>query len=201
MSSPAILLQVGKRVALLAAEAYMKRNALLLMIPVALLVAACASTDPMAPMVPGAMTDSEVAAVVQTANEGEVMHGQAASTRATNAEVRAFAQMMVTDHSNANEQLRNFLSTNNMTASETGASSALRDNAQRSLTALNSYNGAAFDREYMNSQVAMHQWVLNSLDNTLIPSTRNAGLRTWLQGQRAAVATHLDRARRIQSGL
>lgn len=179
----------------------MKRNMFLLMIPVAMFAAACATTDPMAPLVPGAMTDSEVAAIVQTANEGEVMHGQTAASRATNAEVRAFAQMMVTDHSNANEQLRNFLASNNMSTSETSASSSLRDNAQRSMTALNSYSGAAFDREYMNSQVAMHQWLLNSLDNTLIPSTRNAGLRTWLQGQRAAVATHLDRARRIQSGL
>ena len=179
----------------------MRRKLFLMMIPVAMIAAGCATTDTTAPMMPGAMTDGEVAAVLQTANEGEVMHGQAATTRATNAEVRAFAQMMVTDHTAANEQLRNFLASNNMTASGTSESAALRDSAQRTLAALNTYSGANFDRQYMASQVAMHQWVLNSLDSTLIPSTRNSGLRTWLQGQRSAIATHLDRARRIQSGL
>ena len=178
----------------------MKRNVFVLAATLVFAVA-CATTDTTMQPMPGAMSDAEVAGIVQVANEGEVSHGQAASQKATTEEVRAFAQMMVSDHTNALDQMRSFLSTNNMSASETTESRNLKSAGQQTMTALNTYSGRAFDREYMRSQVEMHQWLLNALDNTLIPSTRNAGFRTWLQTQRGAVATHLDRARRIQSGL
>ena len=179
----------------------MKRN-ISLLITTLVFAAGCATTynDPVPP-VAGTMSDAEVAGVVQVANEGEVSMGQTASQKATSEEVRAFAQMMVTDHNNALSQLRSFLSSNNMTPADTNESRNLRSAGQQTVTALNTYSGRAFDREYMRSQVEMHQWLLNALDNTLIPSTRSAGFRTWLQTQRSAVATHLDRARRIQSGL
>lgn len=177
----------------------MKRNTLFLMFAVVMMTGACATTD-MA-LAPGAWAESDVAGLMQTANEGEVMQGQAASSRATSAEVRAFAQMMVSDHTAANDRLRDVLSRNNMTATMNADASTLRDNAQRTVTALNTYSGTAFDRQYMQTQVDLHQWLLSSLDNSLIPSARTAELRTLLQTQRGSVATHLERARQILNGL
>lgn len=181
----------------------MKRNMFVLLISM-MVAAGCATTDPMdMPPASGGnwMPDAEVLSIVQTANEGEVMQGQAASSRAQSDEVRAFAQMLVSDHTAALDRLRTVASANGMTAAENESGRMLRDSARRTVDAVNTYRGRDFDREFIRVQVANHEWLLTSLDNTLIPSTRNAALRTLLQTQRNSVATHLDRARRIQSGL
>lgn len=45
----------------------------------------------------------------------------------------------------------------------------------------------------------MHTRALTLLDDTLIPSARNAEFRAFLQTVRASVQQHLTRARQIQS--
>ena len=165
----------------------------------ALVLSACATTayEPM----PGALPPSDVAGIVMTANEGEIQQGQAASQKATNAQVREFAQMMVTDHTNANNTARDVFSREGISPGENDTTRTLSSNSRRTVTNLNTYSGAAFDREYMRTQVAMHEWTLNALDNLLIPSSTSADVRSMLQTQRAAVAAHLERARQILAGL
>jgi putative membrane protein len=174
-----------------------------------LLAAACATNDTMTssssmPGMPGnsrMWSDSDIAGIVRTANQGEVDQGQTASTRATSADVRAFAQMMVTDHTNALSQGTNLFSRNNIAPNDNDLSRNLQSNSQQAVSALSTYSGAEFDRQYIQSQIDMHQWLLSSLDNTLIPATRNRDLRNFLQTQRASVAAHLERARQIQGSI
>ena len=165
---------------------------LVMIFPALLLAAACATVD-----TTGMMTESDVVAVVQAANEGEVQHGQAAGSKASADEVRAFAQMMVTDHTGSSNRISRI----GITPSENETSRTLRQNARQTLDALNSYSGAAFDRQYMQSQIDVHQWVLTALDSSLIPGARNPELREQLTSMRANVAMHLQRARQIRDGL
>lgn len=174
----------------------MKKN--LLLLPLVVFLAACATT---LPTVPGALPEGDIAAIVTAANEGEIQQGQAASERATSAEVRAFAQMMVADHTAALDRGREVFGRFNVTPSDSDVSRTLRDNSGRTVTALNTYTGSAFDREYMRTQIDLHQWLLNSLDQSLIPSATRRDVREMLEAQRASVAAHLDRARAIQAGL
>jgi putative membrane protein len=170
-----------------------------------LLIAACSTNTNMTSSstipVPGLYSDSDIAAIVTNANQGEIDQAQVALTKASSPEVRAFAQMMITDHGNALTQARDLFSRKNITATDNDVSRNLVSNSQQTITAVSSYNGSEFDRQYIQSQVDVHQWLLNTLDQTLIPSAQNRDLRTFLQTQRTAVATHLDRARQILSGL
>jgi putative membrane protein len=170
---------------------------------VVFLVSACSSTmsSPMNMAMPGAWPQSDIAGVVMTANEGEVQQGNAAVSKATSSDVRAFAQMMVSDHTSAMNMARDVFSRNGITPAENDTTRKLRDTSQRAITNLGTYSGASFDRMYMQAQVDTHQWLLNSLDSTLIPSATNDDVRTLLQNQRAAVSTHLDRARQILGGM
>ncbi|HKR66973.1 MAG TPA: DUF4142 domain-containing protein, partial [Thermoanaerobaculia bacterium] len=149
----------------------------------------------------GAIPASDIAGIVVTANDGEIQQGQAASSRATSADVRAFAQMMVTDHTNALATARDAFSRQGVTPGENETTRALKDNTPRTITNLATYTGAAYDRKYMQVQVDLHQWLLSALDTALIPSAPNAEMRSLLQTQRMAVAQHLDRARTILGGL
>jgi putative membrane protein len=163
------------------------------------LATACATTDMQT--MPGAMPENDVAGIVRTANQGEVEQGQAASSRAQSADVRSFASMMVTDHTAALNRANEVWSRNNITPTDNETSRTLADNSRRTISALSTYTGTAFDRQYMQAQVDLHQWLLTSLDTTLIPSARTPENRTLLQTQRGSVATHLERARQILNGL
>ena len=125
----------------------------------------------------------------------------AALSKATSTDVRNFAQMMVTDHTNALNTAQSLFSSHNITATDNTTSTNLRNGSQQTITALNTYSRSSFDRTYMQAQVDAHQWLLNTLDSTLIPSAHSSAVRTLLQTQRGTVASHLDRARQILQGL
>jgi putative membrane protein len=175
----------------------------LVLLPLLWLAGACGSmnnTNASMAAMPGALPASDVAGIVATANEGEIQQGQAAAPKATSAEVRAFAQMMVSDHTAALTAARDTFARNNVTPSENDTTRTLREGSQRTIANLATYNGAAFDRMYMQSQVDLHQWLLTTMDTVLIPSSRGE-MRTLLETQRASVASHLERARQIRAGL
>jgi len=92
------------------------------------------------------------------AGMAEVQLGQLASERASDAEVKAFGQMMVTDHSRANDELKQVASQLNVTL-PTQLDSKHRDLAER----LSKLRGADFDRQYMNAMVQGHQEVAAKL--------------------------------------
>lgn len=174
------------------------RTQLLVLTVAALSLLGCATTmDPL----PGAMSDAEIAAIVTTAHEGEISHGNGATPKASSTEVREFAQMLVSDHTNALNNARETFNRAGVTPMENDASNALRNNAERTWSALTTYSGRDFDRQFVKAQVDQHQWLLNTLDQSLIPAARNAEVRALLQTQRGSVARHLDHGRRLWNSM
>ena len=159
--------------------------------PLALLLISCGSMATQTPVPP-----NDIAGILSTANQGEIDQANAALGKATNGDVRAFAQMMVTDHTNAANTARDVFARNGITPADNATTNDLKTNGQRSTMNLNAYSGASFDRAYMQAQVDMHQWLLTNLDSLLIPSARG-DLRNFLETTRGTVSSHLDKAREI----
>jgi putative membrane protein len=195
----AAFLRLAQKV--LATVSMIKRNAFVALLATLLFATACATTNTAGMNMPGRLSDADVAGIVVAANEGEIQQGNAAASRATNADVRNFAQMMVSDHTNALNAARDLAGRNNMTPAENDTTAALRSGTQQTIQSLGTYSGTAFDRTYMQTQVDLHQWLLSVMDSHLIPSARNADLRAQLTTQRASVAAHLERARAILGGV
>src|SRR4051794_36469034 len=186
-----------------------KMMKLVAVVSVALLVVACGSTNSgnvssassMNGMNGTAITGPDIAGILATANQGEIDAGQLASTKATSAAVRDFANMMVRDHTSALSDARAVFGRSNLVPNSSNQTAmALQDLSNRTRRSLDQYAGSAFDRTYMQTQVDMHQWLLNQIDSTLLPASRG-DLRTLLTNQRASVAAHLDRARTILNSM
>ena len=168
---------------------------------IAFTMAACATAPQQSPAGNMNLSDGEVAGVLMAINEGEIMHGEIARTRASSTEVRSFADMMVRDHTAALERLRGVVSQSNITPAENDLVRTLRTGAEQTATALRAMSGAEFDRAYMRSQVEMHDWVLRSIDTSLLPSTQSSRLMMLERDARPAIAGHLEHARRIHGTL
>ena len=177
----------------------MQKTALIAIALSTLLLGACATTDANTPATPN--VDGHIAGIVLAANEGEIQQGNAAAGRATNADVRSFAQMMATDHTSALNAARDTAARAGITPQDNDTTAALRSTSPQVITNLGTYTGADYDRQYIDYQIALHQWLLNGLDTQLIPLAHNGELKTLLQTQRASVAAHLERARSIRGRL
>jgi putative membrane protein len=108
---------------------------------------------------PAGATDS--AAFVRdmtVAGMAEVQLGNLAAQRASNAEVKAYGQMMVKDHTAASNELKAIVANMRLQA-PTSVDQKHRDLAER----LGRLQGAEFDRAYMDAMVASHEEVAGKM--------------------------------------
>ena len=149
----------------------------------------------------GAVTDPQIAAIVVAANDVDIAAGQLAKERGSNAEVKAFAERMVTDHSGVNKAATDLVTRLGVTPEPNATSQKLTADGEAARQRLQGQQGAAFDRAYIDQEVAYHQAVLDAIDQTLIPSAQNGELKALLEQTRPAVQAHLDHARQLQTAL
>lgn len=147
------------------------------------------------------LSDPEVAHVAVTANSIDIDMGKFAQARTKNAAVRAFAQRMITDHTGVNEQAAALAKKLGVTPADNAVSQSLQADAKEARTKLESLHGAAFDKAYLDREIAYHQAVLDAIDKVLVPTTDNAELKKLLTDVRPAIASHLDHAKRVRGML
>ncbi|TMH28131.1 MAG: DUF4142 domain-containing protein, partial [Betaproteobacteria bacterium] len=66
---------------------------------------------------------------------------------------------------------------------------------------LKKLKGSAFDRAYVDHEVAYHQAVLDALDKTLIPNAKNEELKALMVKVRPAFVAHLEHAKSMQASM
>lgn len=125
----------------------------------------------------------------------EVELGKLAQRRATAEPVRAFAELMVADHSKANDKLATLGKSVN---AEIPGGLDPEDAAFRA--ELEKEKGATFDQRYLVKQVGDHQKTLNLLQ-WQISNGQNAALKAFASEQLPVVSEHLRQAQTALASL
>jgi putative membrane protein len=146
-------------------------------------------------------TDAEIAAIVVTANQVDIDAGKLATAKAANAEVKAFAQRMVVDHTGVNTAAGELAAKLKLTPKDNATAQSLKAGGKKNVTTLEGLQGAAFDRAYVEQEVAYHQAVLDALDKTLVPHAKNAELKALLVKVRPAFVAHLEHAKTLLASI
>jgi putative membrane protein len=147
------------------------------------------------------INDAQIASIVVTANQVDVDAGKLAQKSATNPEVKKFAERMVADHEGVNKQAVALATKLKVTPQDNDTSKALKAGGEQNIAKLKTLRGAAFDKAYVDQEVAYHQAVLDAIDKTLVPNASNAELKALIVKVRPAIAAHLEHAKHIQSTL
>ena len=148
-----------------------------------------------------APNDAQIAAIVVTANQVDIDAGKLAESHGSTAEVKAFGKQMVTDHTGVNKQATALVTKLKVKPEDNPTSQSLKAGGEKNITALKVLKGPAFDKAYIDNEVAYHQQVLDALDKTLIPNASNAELKALLVKVRPAFVAHLEHAKKIQATL
>ena len=145
--------------------------------------------------------DAQIAAIVVTANQVDIDAGKLAESKADNAQVKAFGRQMVTDHSGVNKQATELVTKLGVKPEDNATAQSLKSGGAANVKALSSLSGAAFDKAYIDHEVAYHQQVLDAVDKTLIPGASNAELKALLVKARPMFVDHIDQARKLQASV
>jgi putative membrane protein len=147
------------------------------------------------------VTDPQIASIVVTANQVDIDAGKLAAARSTNPEVKKFGQLMVTDHTGVNKSAVALVTKLKVKPEDNATSKALKTGGDKNLANLKTLKGEAFDKAYVDQEVAYHQQVLDAVDKTLIPNAKNEELKALLVKVRPAFVAHLEHAKHIQASL
>jgi putative membrane protein len=146
-------------------------------------------------------SDPQIAAIVVTANQVDVDAGKLAKSRTHSKDVKKFAQQMITDHTAVNKQATALAKKLKVKPEASDTSRSLKKGGDDNIASLKKLKGAAFDKAYVDHEVAYHQAVLDAIDKTLVPSADNAELKDLIVKVRPAFVAHLEHAQHLQAQL
>jgi putative membrane protein len=92
-------------------------------------------------------------------NMAEIKLGEMASTRAQNADVKAFARMLVQDHTKASDELKQIITKHNVMPP-----AELSEDGRQTSERLSKLQTTEFDREYVKAMVDKHEKTLDHLE-------------------------------------
>ncbi len=166
--------------------------------------AAAIASPPRAPAAQGAAAapdDAEIAHIVVTANQVDIDAAELAKSKTSNKEVKEFAQRMIIDHTAANRSATDLAKKLSLTPKDNATSQSLAQGGEANRAALSKLTGTAFDRAYVDHEVAYHQQVLDAIDQVLSPNAKNPELKALIASVRPVIASHLQHAKLIQAQL
>lgn len=156
-----------------------------------------AQTNPTTPK----LTDPEIASIAVTANQIDVNYAKIAQKKSKDAAVIEFAKTMENDHNSVIKLATDLAKKLNVTPKSNSVTESLL-NGEKSVTKdLNSKTGAAFDKAYVDNEVAYHDAVIKTVENVLIPDAQNAELKGLLVKALPTFKAHLEHAKMIQQKL
>jgi len=132
----------------------------------------------------------DVKFTVTAANGGmtEVQVSKLALTKSTNPDVTMFAQMMVTDHSKANDELKALAATKNITLPI-----AISDDNQKKIDKLSAETGKDFDKDYSDLMVDDHNSTVD-LFKSEANNGNDSAIKAWATATIPTLEHHLEMA-------
>jgi putative membrane protein len=150
---------------------------------------------------PAKPTDPQIAHIAYTTGQLDIEAGKQALDKSNNQDVRSFAQRMVGDHTSVNDQALALVKKLNVTPEDNPTSQSLTKAADAERKKLAGLDGAAFDKAYVDNEVAYHKTVNEALNKTLIPDAQNADLKSLLEKGLKPFESHQQHAETLAKQL
>lgn len=149
---------------------------------------------------PAPMTDANIMAYLDAANMVDSAGGKLASTKGTSKDVQAFGKMMMGEHHALRVQGQALAKKDNITP-ELASNDTTKQMGEHTASTMNSMaKGAAWDKAYIDHEVAVHESVLDNA-KAAKDATKNDDIKALIDKAAPVIQKHLDRAKEIQKKL
>jgi putative membrane protein len=141
------------------------------------------------------LADTIFAAKAAVGGMAEVALGKMAVTKSSDAKIKDFGNMMVTDHGKANDELKEIARKENIVLPAT-----LDAEHQAKSDSLSKLSGKDFDKAYVAAMIEGHKKTL-ALMQSEAASGKDADLKAFAAKTAPVVQTHLDAINKISDGM
>jgi putative membrane protein len=144
-----------------------------------------------------AVSNDDAKFATDAANGGmaEVALGKLALSKTSNESIKKFAQMMVDDHSKANDELKEIAKKKNITLPE-----AVDTDHQKKMDDLDKKKGTKFDKAYVDAMIDGHKKTLDMM-NKEAKDGKDADLKAFAAKIAPTVQMHLDAIKKIHDSM
>lgn len=123
-----------------------------------------------------ALDDATIVAIYDAANTADIETGELGAKLGSTKQVRDFGTMLATAHRGARQQGRDLAKKLGVTPTPPKGDTSAQDHAAV-MKRLSALKGAAFDKAFLEHEVAYHKAVIAAVQNTLLPTIQNAELK------------------------
>lgn len=139
--------------------------------------------------------DAKFATTAANGGMAEVALGKLALTKTSDAKIKEFATMMVSDHGKANEELTAIAKAKNITLPM-----AVDSTHQKKMDELSKKTGKDFDKAYVDAMVDGHKSTLSLMQDEA-KDGKDAELKAFAGKTAPTVQMHLDMIKKIKDGM
>jgi putative membrane protein len=140
-------------------------------------------------------TDAVFAKKAAIGGMAEVALGKLALTKASSPKIKDFANMMITDHGKANNELMGIAKTENIMLPP-----GVDTKHQAKMDSLSNLSGMAFDKAYVAAMIEGHEKTL-ALMKTEASDGKDTSLKAFAAKTAPIVQMHLDAINKINAGM
>jgi putative membrane protein len=142
------------------------------------------------------LDDPTIIAIFDAANTWDIETGTIAEKKGTTKEIREFGAMLAHDHTVVRQQGRDLAKKLGVHPTPPKDFAMAKDHAD-AVHALHAANGKAFDRAFLEHEVAFHKAVIDAVTTTLLPALQNAEARALVTKVAPAFKAHQDAAQNL----
>ena len=142
------------------------------------------------------LDDPTIIAIFDAANTWDMETGALAAKKGTSREVREFGAMLERDHRVVRQQGRDLVKKLGVQPTAPKDFAMAKDHAT-ALHTLHARSGPAFDRAFLEHEVAFHKAVIDAVTTTLLPALQNAEARALVTKVAPAFQAHMAAAQNL----
>jgi putative membrane protein len=142
------------------------------------------------------LDDPTIVAIFDAANTWDIETGNIAAKKGSSKAVRDFGAMLARDHTTVRQQGRDLTTKLGVTPTPPKDFAMAKDHAS-AVARLNAASGTAFDRTFLDHEVAYHKAVLDAVTTTLLPALKNQEVKDLVNKVAPAFQAHMLAAQNL----
>jgi putative membrane protein len=146
------------------------------------------------------LTDATIVAIFDAANTWDIETGNLAAKKATTKAIRDFGKQLVGDHTTVRGQGRDLAHKLHVTPTPPANFGMAKDH-EAAVKRLSVLSGPAFDRAFLQHEVAFHKAVLDAVTTTFLPALQSAEVKDFVKKVAPAFTAHMMTAQRLLDNL
>lgn len=156
---------------------------------------------PQAEQADGRLSDGAILDVLHQADVAAVASAQALGQRGKSPQVRALAKAIEKHHTKASHDREVAMRKVGVASAASPLGSTLKTDGESGAGRLRTIQNKELDDTFLAETVRTHQQLVALVDERLLPSATNEDVKRSVLAFRAAVAEHLEQARRLSPGV